>query len=199
MQRSDPFASESLPSLVFTSDEMPGYSRVRRGRGFSYRLPDGALLRSGGNGNGSPLSQSRRHMNRSGSAVSPTGISRPRDSMPGGGNNMSITRPGGSWPRIGSSPSFLRSRPVCRGSAQPIGGHSGRIISAASVSSPGSSCCSTSPAIASGIHVTRRRIAATGSRLCMRGMCGSIAKDVGSLFAASQGWRTIRRSRTRHS
>lgn len=48
MQRSDPFASESLPSLVFTSDEMPGYSRVRRGRGFSYRLPDGALLRSRG-------------------------------------------------------------------------------------------------------------------------------------------------------
>lgn len=32
-------------SLVFTSDEMPGYSRERRGRGFSYRLPRGGLLK----------------------------------------------------------------------------------------------------------------------------------------------------------
>lgn len=34
-----------LPAgLLFTSDEMPGYSRKRSGRGFSYRLPDGTLL-----------------------------------------------------------------------------------------------------------------------------------------------------------
>lgn len=30
--------------LVFTSDGMPGYRRLRSGRGFSYRLPDGKLL-----------------------------------------------------------------------------------------------------------------------------------------------------------
>lgn len=30
--------------LVFTSDRMPGYRRLRRGRGFTYRLPDGATL-----------------------------------------------------------------------------------------------------------------------------------------------------------
>lgn len=46
MQRSDPFENDPLPSLVFTSDEMPGYSRVRRGRGFAYFLPDGGLLKS---------------------------------------------------------------------------------------------------------------------------------------------------------
>ncbi len=32
--------------LVFTSDEMPGYSRERRGKGFSFRLPDRSLLGS---------------------------------------------------------------------------------------------------------------------------------------------------------
>lgn len=32
--------------LVFTSDETPGYSRGRSGRGFSFRMPDGSLLRS---------------------------------------------------------------------------------------------------------------------------------------------------------
>lgn len=30
--------------LVFTSDRMPGYRRLRRGRGFSYQLPDGKRL-----------------------------------------------------------------------------------------------------------------------------------------------------------
>lgn len=30
--------------LIFTSDEMPGYSRKRSGRGFSYRTSDGTLL-----------------------------------------------------------------------------------------------------------------------------------------------------------
>ena len=35
-----------VPSgLVFTTDELPGYSRRKCGRGFSYSLPDGALLR----------------------------------------------------------------------------------------------------------------------------------------------------------
>ncbi len=34
-----------LPAgLLFTSDEVPGYSRKRSGKGFSYRLPDGTLL-----------------------------------------------------------------------------------------------------------------------------------------------------------
>ncbi|MEK7952389.1 DNA topoisomerase IB [Luteolibacter soli] len=32
--------------LVFTHDGMPGYRRLRAGSGFSYRLPDGALLRN---------------------------------------------------------------------------------------------------------------------------------------------------------
>ncbi|MBR0554215.1 DNA topoisomerase IB [Ciceribacter sp. L1K23] len=31
--------------LVYVSDEMPGISRQRKGRGFCYRLPDGSLLR----------------------------------------------------------------------------------------------------------------------------------------------------------
>ncbi len=45
MQKLLPLADTSAPSLVFTSDEMPGYSRQRRGRGFSYRLPGGGLLK----------------------------------------------------------------------------------------------------------------------------------------------------------
>lgn len=32
--------------LIFTSDESPGYSRARSGRGFSFKMPDGSLLRS---------------------------------------------------------------------------------------------------------------------------------------------------------
>ncbi|MBC7979981.1 MAG: DNA topoisomerase IB, partial [Armatimonadetes bacterium] len=32
--------------LIFTSDEMLGYSRVRRGQGFSFKLPDGSFLKS---------------------------------------------------------------------------------------------------------------------------------------------------------
>ncbi|MFD2257437.1 DNA topoisomerase IB [Luteolibacter algae] len=32
--------------LVFTSDSMPGYRRLKRGRGFSFRYPDGTLLTS---------------------------------------------------------------------------------------------------------------------------------------------------------
>ncbi len=45
MQKTIHTAGTPEPSLVFTSDEMPGYSRERRGSGFSYRLPDGALLK----------------------------------------------------------------------------------------------------------------------------------------------------------
>jgi DNA topoisomerase I len=30
--------------LVFTTNQMPGYMRIRRGKGFSYLLPDGGLL-----------------------------------------------------------------------------------------------------------------------------------------------------------
>lgn len=30
--------------LVFTTDRMPGYSRLRSGKGFSFRFPDGSLL-----------------------------------------------------------------------------------------------------------------------------------------------------------
>ncbi len=33
------------PGLVYVSDDMPGISRRRRGRGFSYDLPDGSALR----------------------------------------------------------------------------------------------------------------------------------------------------------
>ena len=36
---------DRIPGLVFTSDEMPGYSRRKSGGGFSFRLPDGTLLR----------------------------------------------------------------------------------------------------------------------------------------------------------
>jgi DNA topoisomerase-1 len=45
MQKSLPSADASAPSLIFTSDEMPGYSRRRRGAGFSYLLPGGSLLK----------------------------------------------------------------------------------------------------------------------------------------------------------
>ncbi len=45
MSRASP--SRVPPGLVFTSDDLPGYSRQRRGRGFSYSLPDGSLLRCG--------------------------------------------------------------------------------------------------------------------------------------------------------
>ena len=39
-------ADNVIPSgLRFTSDELDGYSRIRSGSGFSYRLPDGELLR----------------------------------------------------------------------------------------------------------------------------------------------------------
>lgn len=42
----DRTANMVVPSgLVFTTDELPGYSRIRSGTGFSYRLPDGSLLR----------------------------------------------------------------------------------------------------------------------------------------------------------
>lgn len=34
-----------IPSLVYTSDEQPGISRVRRGRGFQYLLPDKSPLK----------------------------------------------------------------------------------------------------------------------------------------------------------
>jgi len=37
-----------MPGLVFTHDGMPGYHRTRVGRGFSYQLPDGGLLRDKG-------------------------------------------------------------------------------------------------------------------------------------------------------
>ncbi|RYD44404.1 MAG: DNA topoisomerase IB, partial [Verrucomicrobiaceae bacterium] len=30
--------------LVFTSDQMPGYKRIRKGTGFSFILPDGGVL-----------------------------------------------------------------------------------------------------------------------------------------------------------
>lgn len=30
--------------LIYTTDQMPGYSRMRSGKGFSFRLPDGSLL-----------------------------------------------------------------------------------------------------------------------------------------------------------
>ena len=30
--------------LVYTTDQMPGYRRVRAGRGFSFQLPDGRVL-----------------------------------------------------------------------------------------------------------------------------------------------------------
>ena len=46
MQNEDPFQPDPAVRLVFTSDEMPGYRRMRRGRGFAYRLPDGALLKN---------------------------------------------------------------------------------------------------------------------------------------------------------
>ncbi len=40
-------AITSVPrGLVFTSDHMPGYTRMKRGKGFSFRCPDGSLLSS---------------------------------------------------------------------------------------------------------------------------------------------------------
>ena len=38
-------SSLHIPSLVYTSDEQPGISRVRRGRGFQYLLPDRSPLK----------------------------------------------------------------------------------------------------------------------------------------------------------
>lgn len=38
-------AGAAPPGLVYVSDEMPGIRRVRRGKHFSYRLPDGRPLR----------------------------------------------------------------------------------------------------------------------------------------------------------
>jgi DNA topoisomerase-1 len=38
----------SMVGLIFTHDGMPGYRRMRVGRGFSYRLPGGTLLRDKG-------------------------------------------------------------------------------------------------------------------------------------------------------
>lgn len=30
--------------LIYTTDQMPGYKRIRKGKGFSFILPDGGLL-----------------------------------------------------------------------------------------------------------------------------------------------------------
>lgn len=43
-----PIAGASGERLVYVSDEMPGLTRQRRGRGFVYRRPDGSLLRDAG-------------------------------------------------------------------------------------------------------------------------------------------------------
>src|SRR4051812_28810957 len=41
----DPQISAKLAKLRYVTDEKPGIRRVRRGRGYSYQLPDGTALK----------------------------------------------------------------------------------------------------------------------------------------------------------
>ncbi len=46
MGKSAPAIAPVPRGLVFTSDSMPGYSRLKQGKGFSFKCPDGSLLAS---------------------------------------------------------------------------------------------------------------------------------------------------------
>lgn len=46
MSKSEPADNPVPRGLIFTSDNMPGYSRRKHGKGFSFRCPDGTLLAS---------------------------------------------------------------------------------------------------------------------------------------------------------
>ncbi len=83
--------------LIYVSDAEPGIRRLRKGKGFCYRLPDGTLVCDGPEKQRIQSLGCRRPTRMSGSALTRTDICRQPASMRVAASNTGIIPPGSSF------------------------------------------------------------------------------------------------------